>query len=410
MKSFRFVVLLGIALLPAGLSAGDPLTLDAAIRRAWEHHPRLAIKRAEIDAAGGRLRQRRAWPNPELEVSAEDVPVNDGGFSRSQNMVGLSMTVPFPGKRTWDQQIGRDGVTVAEWELSAFERELRRDVTVAFYQVLAADRKAALAGELHALSVTLSDTTRKRVEAGAAAAQELLRAEIEQERAAVDLEAAQRDRTASQLALGLLMGAAIPMSNVSGELREEIAIPDMEAARDWLWKDHPVMRGAAADRDRAEHEWQRTRREAWSDMTLGVGYGRDEAENENVMEFRVSVPLPIFDRSRGRQEEARALAEAARLRQQDALRELNGRLAGASARLLSARRQVESYRQRVLPKAEEAMRQVKAGFEAGKFGFLDLLDTQRTVAETKVQYVEKLLELNMAAAELESLAAQPGKE
>jgi cobalt-zinc-cadmium efflux system outer membrane protein len=410
MKHICQMIAIGITLLPAAVSAGEPLTLDDAIRRAWDQHPQLAIKHAEIDAAAGRLEQARAWPNPELELSAEDVPVNDGGLSRSQNMVGLSMTVPFPGKRTLDQQIGRDGVAIAEWELSALERELRRDVTVAFYRVLAAERKVALAGELHALSVTLADTARKRVEAGAAAPQELLRAEIEQERAAVDLEAARRDRTESQLALGLVMGAAVPISNVSGALREEIALADLDATQDAVWKDHPVLRGASADRDRAEHEWQRARRESWPDMTFGVAYGRDEAENEDVMEFRISVPLPIFDRSRGRQEEARAMADAARYRQREKLRELNGQLGGAVARFVSAQRQVESYRQRLLPKAAEAMRQVKEGFEAGKFGFLDLLDTQRTVAETNAQYVEKLLEWNMAAAELESLAAEPGKE
>ena len=58
---------------------------------------------------------------------------------------------------------------------------------------------------------------------------------------------------------------------------------------------------------------------------------------------------------------------------------------------------------RILPKANEALRLVQTGFEQGKFGFIDLLDTQRTTAEVRLTYQQKLLELNVAQAELEAL-------
>jgi len=49
---------------------------------------------------------------------------------------------------------------------------------------------------------------------------------------------------------------------------------------------------------------------------------------------------------------------------------------------------------------------VQTGFEQGKFGFMDLLDTQRTAAEVRLAYQQKLLELNVAQAELEALLAR----
>jgi hypothetical protein len=52
---------------------------------------------------------------------------------------------------------------------------------------------------------------------------------------------------------------------------------------------------------------------------------------------------------------------------------------------------------------------VQTGFEQGKFGFIDLLDIQRTTAEVRLAYQHKLLELNVAQAELETLlACNPG--
>ena len=65
--------------------------------------------------------------------------------------------------------------------------------------------------------------------------------------------------------------------------------------------------------------------------------------------------------------------------------------------------QVGNYRERILPKANEALRLVQTGFEQGKFNFIDLVDTQRTAAEVRRAYQEKLLEMNVAQAELEAL-------
>ena len=51
----------------------------------------------------------------------------------------------------------------------------------------------------------------------------------------------------------------------------------------------------------------------------------------------------------------------------------------------------------------EALRLVQTGFEQGKFGFIDLADTQRTTAEVRLTYQQKLLEMNIAQAELAAL-------
>ena len=72
----------------------------------------------------------------------------------------------------------------------------------------------------------------------------------------------------------------------------------------------------------------------------------------------------------------------------------------------TAAEQVANYRERILPKANEALRLVQRGFEEGKFGFIDLLDTQRTAAEVRLAYQQKLLELNVAQADIEALFAR----
>ena len=138
-------------------------------------------------------------------------------------------------------------------------------------------------------------------------------------------------------------------------------------------------------------------------MKLGAAGGRIGGTGQSIMQFSFTVPLPIIDRSKGRKQEAQAnvrIAEADQLAvEQRLLRDWGT----ASKRFRTAAEQVANYRERILPKANEALRLVQTGFEQGKFGFIDLLDTQRTTAEVRLAYQQKLLELNVAQAELEAL-------
>jgi outer membrane protein TolC len=63
---------------------------------------------------------------------------------------------------------------------------------------------------------------------------------------------------------------------------------------------------------------------------------------------------------------------------------------------------VANYRERILPKARRRSAG-SDGLRAGKFNFIDLVDTQRTTAEARLAYQGKLLEMNIAQAELEAL-------
>jgi cobalt-zinc-cadmium efflux system outer membrane protein len=111
----------------------------------------------------------------------------------------------------------------------------------------------------------------------------------------------------------------------------------------------------------------------------------------------------VLDRGKGREREANANVEVATADHLSVQQQLQREWANARQRYRTAMEQVARYRERILPKAEEALRLVQIGFEQGKFGFIDLVDTQRTDAEAHLGYHEKLLELNIARAELEAL-------
>ncbi|MCX7824675.1 MAG: TolC family protein [Verrucomicrobiae bacterium] len=406
MRTFCTVLVAGVTAC-AGASGQTQLDLAGAIGEAVAKNPELAAARARIEAATGRALQSRAWPNPTLELSSEELPPHRGGFSDAQNMVGVAQTVPFPGKKQLDARIGAQGLTAAEWEYFSRELELVRDVKIAFYRALGAQKKLAVTEQLAELAGSTAAAARKRVEAGAAPDQEQLRAEIEHDRAVAELAIARRDVAEALKTLAALMGRPRdPLGALAGELTAQAQRPDLDQARDQMLARHPNVRAALAHRERAELELRRAKLDPYPDVTFGIAGGHGGYPNEALMAFRISIPLPLLDRSQGRQREARALADIARHDLSATELRLTRDLAVVDERLKAAAEQVETYRTHILPKSEAASRLVRTGYEAGKFGLLDILDTQRTRVEVQLAYYDRLLELNTAQAELEALLAK----
>ena len=61
---------------------------------------------------------------------------------------------------------------------------------------------------------------------------------------------------------------------------------------------------------------------------------------------------------------------------------------------------VESYQRQILPSAQKTVDTALRGFQMGKFGFLDVLDAQRTLIATRNQYLQALAEVGGAWAQI----------
>lgn len=386
------------------------LTIEDAVSLALTNNPELRAGGNRIEAAIGRADQARLWSNPELSLGVEDLPVSHGGFRESKETIGLAQKVPFPGKRKLDGQLGASGVRLsqAEWKLRRLE--LVRDVKATFFRVLAAERVVSVSQELVQVAESSATTARKRVEAGAAADQEQLRAEILLDQARTDLSEFEKELAAARQDLFTLLGRPdLKEAAVTGVLTET---PDTRLLKQgpehWLAR-HPSVAAARLTRDRTELELRRARLEPYPDVTLGLDGGREGLEDSAIVQFRVGVPLPIIDRSKGRKREAQANVGVAEAELTAVEQRLLRDWGVTSRRFRTAAEQVATYKDRILPKANSALRLVQTGFQEGKFSFIDLLDTQRTTAQARLAYQQKLLELNLAQAELQSLAApEPG--
>ena len=142
-------------------------------------------------------------------------------------------------------------------------------------------------------------------------------------------------------------------------------------------------------------------------LVVSGGYRRLQETEDNVFVMGMSIPVPVFDRNQGGTLAAKYRLSKAH-KKQTALRiQVQTELAEAYQRMSAVLTEANALKDDVLPGAQLAFDAAQEGFRQGKFGYLEVLDAQRTFFEAKIRYVEALAEFHKVSAEVAQLIGEP---
>lgn len=375
-----------------------PLTLAQAVERALANHPGLRSAEREIEAAEGAVEQGSALPNPSLSYEMEDTRKET-----RTNTVMLSQPLELGGKRSARISAAERGRDVAQAQLAAKRAEVRAQTQDAWREVLAAQEGLRLAEEATQLAQRARQAAARRVQAGSASPQEETKARLEELSARLAQAQAESALASARNRLAALWGQPqADFARVDGRLDDLPGVPTIDALLGRL-DETPAMRVASheAARSQALADVERSRR--YPDVTLGVGVKRDNELGRNQTILGISLPLPLFDSNRGNVRETLARSAQA----QDALQATRNSLASellqARNRLTASRLEADGLAREVVPAAQNALEVTTRGYELGKFGFIDLLDAQRSLSQMKTQQLRAWLDTHKAASEIARL-------
>src|SRR5690606_4492370 len=114
---------------------------------------------------------------------------------------------------------------------------------------------------------------------------------------------------------------------------------------------------------------------------------RNNEQGRNQMMLGVSIPLPLFDRNQGNVYEASMLAYKSRDDYLGLKVRLQAQLQRAASQFDIARNAALRLESEILPGADTAYTRAGRGFEAGKFGFIEVLDAQRALFQARARYL-----------------------
>lgn len=372
------------------------LTLTTALEKAFGANPELSAARREQDAVEATIAQAQARPNPEISAYIEDTRK----ATRSTTLQ-LSQSIELGGKRAariGAAEYGRDAASVG---LAAKRAEIHARVVVAFHDVLAAQERVRLAQASVELAQRASNAATRRVTAGKVSPVEATRARVAEASVRVEWAIATSELATARKRLAGHWGDRSPdFARVEGELTALPPLPALSELNERLAAS-PGMAQARieVERRQALAEIERSRRVP--DLTVSLGARRNEELGLDQAILGVSMPIPVFNRNQGNLLEALHRTDKARDELAAAGIRLSNALMLAYERLSAARQEAAMLEQEILPGAQSAYDAATKGFELGKFGFLDVLDAQRTAFQAQSQYLRALAEAHRSAADIQ---------
>lgn len=387
---------------PAGM-----LRLADALALSLMHNPRLADAAWGVRIGEARAVQAGLLPNPVLEAEVEEFggPGARKEFSAAETTIRLSQLIELGGKRGARKRIAGAETILAEYGYESERLTVLTDATLGFIGVVAAQARVELTADLFDLSRETFDTVAERVRAGKVSPVEETKASIEVADGRIALAKARSELVVARKLLAASWGAREPrFAEAAGSLDDVRDIPPYEAMRKLLEQNPEVARWAA-EMERRFADLALERAERMFDMTLSAGVKRFEERDDYTLSIGLSLPLPLFDRNQGgvrealyRLEQTRHRAAESGIRTSTALVEWYEALAGA-------RMEAVALKDEIIPAARLAFEAARQGYRQGKFGYLEVLDAERTYAINSGRLLDTLERYHRAVAVVESLIA-----
>jgi len=384
------------------------VVLRDALAAALLGSPDLASASWETRAAEARTLQASLFPNPELEFEMENFGGTGelSGFSAMEYTVMLSQEIPLAGKLGKRTDVADIEGRLVGWEYEAARLDVLTETTKAFIALLAAQEQSDLAAEAVRLSEEVTRAVREQVAAGKASP-----VEEKQARVSLALEMLRRDRLDREAGiarreLAAFWGAAQPtFDTVTGDLHRILPVPTVAQLEAHLsrnpdlarWEDAIELSRSKLDSERAE---------AWPDLTLSGGVKNIRELGIHAFLAGFSISLPLFDRNQGGVGAAAAEARQAEESRRAAEVRIRTEFRTAWQALELAAREAETLTKSVLPTATEAYEATAEGFRGGKFSYLEVLVSQRTLFEAREQLIDSLATYHQAVADVERLIGQ----
>jgi len=387
------------------------LVLSQALALALTQNPELSAFSWESRAQEAATLQAGLLPNPTFNANAS----NFGnrvlqGFDGDVVTLELSQLIELGGKRTARIEAAALTKQLADWDYEAKRADVLTQVTQAFIDVLAAQQRLALTQQTHDLANQTTATTAARVQAGKVSPVEETKANVARASVQIELMRARKELEAARKRLAAGWGSTTArFDSVIGNLDSLPALTSLDSLQQRLSKNPDLARWATEITQR-QALISMEKSKAIPDVTATIGASKYLMPGDYALTVGFSVPLPVFDRNQGRIQEAEHRLSKAEQELRNTEVRITTALNTAYQALDAAHSEIMALRQEILPGARSAYDAAREGYRLGKFGFLDVLDAQRTLFGSQNQYLAALANYHKSVADVERLVGSAMNE
>ncbi len=404
-KKVLFISIFILFLISSTFSFAETLDKKTALKRALQNNPTYKAALSQIEAAAGERSQASLRPNPNTVFEIENFGGSDRrkGFERTQITLGLEQKIELAGKRRIRTEVADFGYKIVQEEAMVEALKLLSETEYAFIRMAIAKQRIALADNRLQLANQTHEIVKKRVSAAVSPDIQLDKANIEKAEAKIEKHHVEEEYNFARNDLARLLDLKnVDDLDVDVDLSILPKLTDRQAVINAL-KSAPQSRIQEFAKMKARSSLDLAKATGVPDPTVGLGVRQFFDNDDTALVALLSFPLPLFDRNQGAIKSARANVTQADAQARATELSLHQSATQAWKIFYAELEIIHHYRNDIIPSAKKSYHEAGKGYNLGAFTFLDLLDAQRTLNRVQSEYLDNMLELYQAKAQIDFL-------
>ena len=384
------------------------LSVKQAILIALDNNPNLASMNTRFLAMSEIPAQVGAFPEPKLKFNFANIPLDSFALDQTpmtQIQFGITQALPYPGKLALKSQAALNLAEASGADWRDAKRKLIEQTRHQWWQLFYLDRALEIVARNQGVLYQFIEVAETKYSVGQGLQQDILLAQVEEYQLQDKKLQLLSFRRTTQARLNLLMGSNKRQNILISPIVDE-QLPTLGKMSDYLSEakqSRPDMKRANLLSDAAESRFKLAKKNYYPDFQVGALYGwRKDQTGLASLQFSMNVPWDISNR----QNPAKDQRNQEWLQQKYALLELENRIAeeieSATANYLRATNQMRLFKDAIIPKAEQTVEAMLAGYQVNKVDFLNLLRAQITLFNYDTQYWQAFSTANQYLAALDA--------
>jgi len=390
------------------------LTLQQIVDTAVKNNPAVMESQKRWEEKQARIALAKAWPNPQLGIMKDDIPKNSlNPFDAMMTEYTFTQDIMNPAKLKAMGKMASSDAGMAEANYRDKQMEVYSTAKSAYYDLLYADKALEIGKENQQLMGQLVQIAQVNYSTGMVPLQDTLRAQTEFSTMTTDLLNMASMAAVAKAKVNTILGRS---ADTLFAVQEEFSAPppnfDLAALQKEAQTNKPAVVGMERQLAMAKNGVELANKQSLPDYQLSIGYKdrkqtmMDTQPDTWKMEFMVMLPLwQSKNKAEVRSAEASLDTAQASLATMKNMTDLDLQMALTEAQ--SAWRQIDLYKNTVIPQAEQTYQAGVVSYTNGKVDFMAVLDSLNALRNAKLDYYKARVDYEKAVANLEKAVGKP---
>lgn len=388
--------------------------LDSLIEEAIKSNPEIQRAYNDWKASEYKITQVRSLPDPMARYGffGESIETRVGP---QEHKFGLSQKIPFPSKLITKGKSQIKTAEILKEEYEAVKREIIKAVKFTYYDIFWVDTAIRVTRGEKAILENLERVAKRKYESKLAPQQDVVKAQVEISKLIDKLFVLKENRSSLVAQMNTILNRTrkTPFAGVAN-IKVGHFPYDLDLLREMADDSRQDLQKARLSIEKAEHEKYLAKLDYVPDFTFGfdynwVGGGRTTRPNDgdNAWLGTISINIPLwFHKLGAKVKEKRATLKARKKNYENVRNIVDYEVENLYYKIASYRNIAELYRTALIPQTEQSFDAAKLGYESGEVDFLNWLDAERTLLQTRLSYYKSIVDYRKAVAHLEQVVGE----